>query len=76
MIEGYQGTHKQRRTSGGDGDQVTPNRVRNWGEAGQLGCGGLEPNQRLANNQRSSTALIGTVLVAASHAPAGMNPQR
>ena len=44
-------------------------------KAGQQGCGGLEPDQRLARVNRSSTALVGSVLVGTSHASAGMNPK-
>ncbi len=76
MTDGYHGGRQQQRTSGGDGEQVTLKRVRNWSDADQPGCGGLEPDLRLANDQRSSTALFGPALVAASHAPAGMNPKR
>jgi hypothetical protein len=62
MIGSYHGTRQQRRTSGGDGEQVTSNRVRNTSDSDQPGCGGLEPDQRLAKDIRSSTALLCTVL--------------
>ncbi len=76
MTDGYHGGRQQQRTSGGDGEQVTLKRVRNWSDADQPGCGGLEPDQRLARDIGSSTALVGAVLVATSHAPAGVNPKR
>jgi len=76
MIGSYHGTRQQRRTSGGDGEQVTPNRIRKRSGSDQPGCGGLEPDQRLAKDIRSSTALLCTVLVAISHASAGASPER
>ncbi len=50
MIGSYHGTRPQRRTSGGDGEQVTSKRVRKRSDSDQPGCGGLEPDQRLAKD--------------------------
>jgi len=76
VIGSYQCMRPQRRTSGGDGEQVTLNRVRNRSDSEQPGCGGLEPDQRLAKDHRLSTSLQCTVLVAISHASAGTSPER
>jgi len=76
VIGSYHGTRQQRRTSGGDGEQVMLNQVRNRSDSDQPGCGGLESDQPLVKDNRSSTALVGAVLVASSHASAGASGER
>jgi hypothetical protein len=64
------------RADGGAGEQVMLNRVRDRSDSDRPGCGGLEPDHRLAKDIRSSTAILCTVLVAISHASAGASPER
>lgn len=56
-----------------DAEQIAASRVRTGREAGQKGYGGLEPNQRLVSDYRSSAALFGSALIAASQALPGSN---